>query len=62
MGGLGGCPVFPGATGNVATEDIVNLFEEMGVSTGVNLEDGIAALMAEAIIHGLEVVDVDQCE
>ena len=38
LGGLGGCPVFPGATGNVATEDIVNLFEEMGVSTGVNLD------------------------
>ena len=38
LGGLGGCPVFPGATGNVATEDMVNLFEEMGVSTGVNLE------------------------
>ena len=38
LGGLGGCPVFPGATGNVATEDLVNLFEEMGVSTGVNLD------------------------
>lgn len=38
LGGLGGCPVFPGATGNVATEDMVNLFEEMGVSTGVNLD------------------------
>ena len=37
LGGLGGCPVFPGATGNVATEDLVNLFEEMGVSTGVDL-------------------------
>jgi hydroxymethylglutaryl-CoA lyase len=38
LGGLGGCPIFPGATGNVATEDMVNLFEEMGVSTGVNLD------------------------
>lgn len=38
LGGLGGCPVFPGATGNVATEDLVNLFEEMGVSTGVDLD------------------------
>ena len=38
LGGLGGCPVFPGATGNVATEDMVNLFEEMGVSTGVDLD------------------------
>jgi len=38
LGGLGGCPIFPGATGNVATEDMVNLFEEMGVSTGVDLD------------------------
>ena len=38
LGGLGGCPVFQGATGNVATEDMVNLFEEMGVKTGVNLD------------------------
>jgi hydroxymethylglutaryl-CoA lyase len=38
LGGLGGCPIFPGATGNVATEDVVNLFEEMGVSTGVDLQ------------------------
>ena len=38
LGGLGGCPVFPGATGNVATEDMVNLFEEMGVATGVDLD------------------------
>lgn len=38
LGGLGGCPVVPGATGNVATEDMVNLFEEMGVSTGVDLD------------------------
>ena len=37
LGGLGGCPVFPGATGNVATEDMVNVFEEMGVKTGVDL-------------------------
>ena len=37
LGGLGGCPIFPGATGNVATEDVVNLFEEMGVPTGVDL-------------------------
>ncbi|HRB13994.1 MAG TPA: hydroxymethylglutaryl-CoA lyase, partial [Vicinamibacteria bacterium] len=37
LGGLGGCPIFPGATGNVATEDMVNLFEEMGISTGIDL-------------------------
>lgn len=36
-GGLGGCPFIPGAAGNVATEDVVHLFESMGVSTGVLL-------------------------
>lgn len=35
--GLGGCPFAPGASGNIATEDIVNLFERMGIATGVNL-------------------------
>ena len=38
VGGLGGCPYAGGATGNVATEDMVNMFEEMGVATGVNLD------------------------
>jgi hydroxymethylglutaryl-CoA lyase len=37
VGGLGGCPYSPGAKGNVATEDIVYLFENMGVDTGVDL-------------------------
>lgn len=37
VGGLGGCPYAPGAKGNVATEDLVYLFERAGVSTGVNL-------------------------
>lgn len=37
VGGLGGCPYSPGAKGNVATEDLVCLFENMGVNTGVNL-------------------------
>jgi hydroxymethylglutaryl-CoA lyase len=36
-GGLGGCPFAPGATGNVATEDVVWMFERMGIGTGVNL-------------------------
>lgn len=38
IGGLGGCPVVPGATGNIATEDVVNLLEEEGLSTGIDLE------------------------
>jgi len=38
MGGLGGCPFAPGASGNVITEDLVFMFEAMGVSTGIDLE------------------------
>lgn len=37
LGGLGGCPFAPGATGNVCTEDLVHMFEQMDVATGVNL-------------------------
>lgn len=37
MGGLGGCPFAPGAAGNIATEDLVNMLEAMGVQTGINL-------------------------
>lgn len=38
LGGLGGCPRAPGASGNVATEDIVFMFEAMGIRTGIDLE------------------------
>jgi len=38
VGGLGGCPYSPGATGNVATEDLVYTLESFGMSTGVDLE------------------------
>ncbi|MDQ0427645.1 hydroxymethylglutaryl-CoA lyase [Planomicrobium stackebrandtii] len=37
-GGLGGCPFAPGATGNVATEDVVNMLHRMGVQTGIDLD------------------------
>jgi hydroxymethylglutaryl-CoA lyase len=43
LGGLGGCPYAPGASGNVVTEDLVFMFEAMGVPTGVDLEALIAA-------------------
>lgn len=43
LGGLGGCPYAPGASGNVVTEDLVFMFEAMGVRTGVDLEKLIAA-------------------
>lgn len=39
VGGLGGCPYSPGATGNVATEDLVYTLHSLGVPTGVNLEE-----------------------
>jgi hydroxymethylglutaryl-CoA lyase len=38
VGGLGGCPYAPGASGNVATEDVLDLFASQGISTGVDLE------------------------
>jgi hydroxymethylglutaryl-CoA lyase len=38
VGGLGGCPYAPGASGNVATEDMVSMFHAMGVATGVDLD------------------------
>lgn len=37
VGGLGGCPYAPGATGNVATEDVVYLCEGLGYETGIDL-------------------------
>jgi hydroxymethylglutaryl-CoA lyase len=43
LGGLGGCPYAPGATGNVCTEDLVHMFEQMGVATGVDLDGLLAA-------------------
>ena len=43
LGGLGGCPYAPGASGNVVTEDLVFMFEAMGVSTGVDLATLFAA-------------------
>jgi hydroxymethylglutaryl-CoA lyase len=43
FGELGGCPVPPGSTGNISTEDLVSMLEEMGVRTGVDLQKLIAA-------------------
>jgi hydroxymethylglutaryl-CoA lyase len=43
FGELGGCPVPPGATGNISTEDLVSMLEEMGVATGVELPKLIEA-------------------
>lgn len=38
VGGLGGCPYSPGATGNIATEDLVLMLSEMGIETGIDLD------------------------
>ena len=51
VGGLGGCPYAPGATGNIATEELVHMVEDMGVATGIDLDAMIdAAADAEQII------------
>jgi len=49
MGGLGGCPFAPGASGNVITEDLVFMFESMGVATGIDFDKLLAA---RKIMHG----------
>ncbi len=43
FGELGGCPVPPGATGNIATEDLASMLHEMGIETGIDLEALLAA-------------------
>lgn len=55
LGGAGGCPFAPGATGNVATEDLVYLFERSGVDTSVSLTEtiGNARWLAEELGHPL---------
>ncbi len=46
VGGLGGCPYAPGASGNVNTEELVHMFESMQVATGVDLERVLAVVAA----------------
>ncbi len=55
LGGLGGCPYAPGATGNICTEELVHMLELEGYETGVNLS---AALEAAALLPGLVGHDV----
>ncbi|MCQ4079177.1 hydroxymethylglutaryl-CoA lyase [Streptomyces sp. RB6PN25] len=52
FGELGGCPVPAGSTGNIATEDLVNMFHEMGVETGLDLEKVIEAAREAQTILG----------
>jgi hydroxymethylglutaryl-CoA lyase len=51
VGGLGGCPYAPGASGNIASEELVHMVEDMGVGTGIDLDALIdAAATAEKIV------------
>lgn len=54
-GGLGGCPFAPGATGNIATEDLAYLLGDCGIDTGIDLDAAIAAAaVASSVVgHGL---------
>ena len=54
-GGLGGCPYAPGASGNLATEDLIYMLEGMGIETGVSLAGVVRAssLLAQLVDHPL---------
>jgi hydroxymethylglutaryl-CoA lyase len=52
FGELGGCPVPPGSTGNISTEDLVSMLEEMGVETGVDLRKLVEASSAAQQVLG----------
>jgi hydroxymethylglutaryl-CoA lyase len=49
LGGLGGCPTAPGASGNIVTEDLVYMLESMGIATGIDLP---ALLAVRSILIG----------
>lgn len=58
LGGLGGCPTAPGASGNIVTEDLVFMFESMGVKTGIDIDalmatrEMISAALPEEELYG----------
>ncbi|MGN7386694.1 hydroxymethylglutaryl-CoA lyase [Sporosarcina sp. SAFN-015] len=55
-GGLGGCPFAPGATGNVATEDVVHMLDSLGIKTGIDVEKICEAvgMIAPHVSHPIE--------
>lgn len=55
IAGLGGCPFAPGASGNICTEDLVNMLNDMGISSGVDLDKLLAAAVKIGHIVGHEV-------
>ena len=58
LGGLGGCPYAPGATGNIVTEDLAFMLEAMGFETGIDIErllavrELLARTLPNAALHG----------
>jgi len=58
LGGLGGCPYAPGASGNISTEDLVFMLESMGLDTGIDIvrllrvRERICAALGEQPFHG----------
>ena len=56
IGGLGGCPFAPGASGNIATEELVYMLDDAGIKTGIDLAATLdaAALATELVGHPLE--------
>ena len=54
LGGLGGCPYAPGASGNVATEDVIYMLEGMGVRTGVDIDKLVTASQLASTLVGHE--------
>lgn len=63
-GGLGGCPYAPGASGNVATEDVLYMLNQMGIDTGVNLEKllGAGHFIQEKIGRSLPSRNLQACK
>ena len=55
LAGLGGCPFAPGATGNICTEDMVNMLEDMGYDTGVDLDKLLAVAVRMPMVVGHDV-------
>ncbi len=56
IGGLGGCPYAPGATGNVSTEDLVYMIQEMGIETGIDIDRllAVSRMLQEVVPHKLD--------
>ena len=52
LGGLGGCPYAPGASGNICTEDLIFMLEAMGLTTGVDIDKMLA--LREEVMAALE--------